>query len=272
MEAPDLKARFPWLNVADLAVGTWGRTGEGWFDGWSLLQAFRKKARALGAEYRRDEIVEVERVADRVAAVRLRDGSRIGCGVLVNCAGANGRAVAALAGIDIPVVAKRRYVFSFTCRERIESCPLLIDTTGVYIRPEGEGFICGASPPPGCDPDWADEDPGTQEVDWSFFEETIWPALAHRVPAFEAIRSGRAWAGPYDMNLFDGNALIGPAGEVQNFFLCNGFSGHGLQQAPAVGRGLAELIVHGRYVTLDLSDLGFGRVAANRPFRERNII
>ena len=273
LDTEALAARFPWLATSDLACGTWGRSGEGWFDGWGLLQAFRRKARALGAEYRTGEVTEVERAGERVAAVRLKDGARIACGALVNCAGAGGRALAARAGISIPVAAKRRSVFSFTCRERIEASPLVIDTTGVWARPEGEGFICGVSPGPGDeDPDWRDDDPSTQEVDWSLFEERVWPALAHRVPAFEAIRPGRAWTGPYDMCLLDHNAIVGPAGAVPNFYLCNGFSGHGLQQSPAVGRGLAELIVHGRYVSLDLSDLGHERVAANRPLLERNVI
>jgi FAD-dependent oxidoreductase domain-containing protein 1 len=273
MDAGGLAARFPWLRTDDLACGTWGRSGEGWFDGWGLLQAFRRKARALGVEYRAGEVAEVERAGDRVAAVRLKDSARIACGALVNCAGAGGRALAARAGIDIPVRAKRRSVFGFTCRERVEDCPLLIDTTGVWTRPEGEGFICGVSPgPEDEDPDWTDDDPATQEPDWSLFEERVWPALAHRVPAFEAIRPGRAWAGPYDMCLLDHNAIVGPADGLANFHLCNGFSGHGLQQSPAVGRGLAELIVHGRYVTLDLSDLGHGRVVANRPLLERNVI
>jgi glycine/D-amino acid oxidase-like deaminating enzyme len=204
--------------------------------------------------------------------VRLAGGGTISCGALVNCAGSGGRAVAALAGVDIPVVPKRRYVFTFACREPVENCPLLIDPTGVYVRPEGQGFICGASPGPGeDDPDWRDGDPTTQEVDWSFFEERVWPALAHRVPAFEAIHPGRAWAGPYDLCLLDRNAVVGPAGP-DGFFLCNGFSGHGLQQVPAAGRGLAELIAHGRYLTLDLADLGYGRVASGRPLLERNLI
>jgi FAD-dependent oxidoreductase domain-containing protein 1 len=272
MDPAGLKERFPWLNVDDLAAGTWGRSGEGWFDGWGLLQAFRRKARSLGAEYRAGQVVGLDREGNRVTGVRLADGTSIACGALVNCAGAGGREVAALAGVEIPVVAKRRYVFTFTCRERIENCPLLIDTSGVYVRPEGEGFICGASPSADADPDWRDDDPDTQEVDWSFFEENVWPALALRVPAFEAIRPGRAWAGPYDMCLLDHNAIVGPAGEVQNLYLCNGFSGHGLQQSPAVGRGLAELIAHGRYVSLDLSDLGYGRVLADRPLLERNVI
>jgi glycine/D-amino acid oxidase-like deaminating enzyme len=153
----------------------------------------------------------------------------------------------------------------------VENCPLLIDVSGVYVRPEGEGFICGASPGAEDDPDWRDDDPASQEVDYSFFEEQVWPALAHRIPAFEAIRPGRAWAGPYDMCLLDHNAIVGRAGP-DNFYLCNGFSGHGLQQSPAVGRGLAELIVHGRYSSLDLSDLGYDRVAAGRPLLERNVI
>jgi FAD-dependent oxidoreductase domain-containing protein 1 len=273
MNPEGLKSRFPWLNVEDLAAGTWGRSGEGWFDGWGLLQAFRRKARSLGAEYVKGEVAEVERDGNRIVAVRLKDGTRIACGALVNCAGSGGRALAAKAGLDIPVQAKRRYVFTFSCREPVENCPLLIDTSGAYVRPEGEGgFICGASPEAEMDPDWFDEDPSSQEIDFSFFESFVWPSLAHRVPAFEAIKPGRAWAGPYDMSLLDHNAIVGPAGGIENFYLCNGFSGHGLQQSPAVGRGLAELIAHGRYRTLDLSELGYERVLAHRPLLERNVI
>ncbi len=272
MDPAALKARFPWLNVEDLSAGAWGRSGEGWFDGWGLLQAFRKKARSLGAEYLKGEVTEVERDGLRVVAVRLKDGTRIACGALINCAGSGGRALAAMTGLDIPVQAKRRYVFTFTCRDKVENCPLLIDTSGAYVRPEGEGFICGASPEADLDQDWHDEDPSSQEIDHSFFEEFIWPALAHRVPAFEAIKPGRAWSGPYDMCLLDHNAIIGRAGDVENFYLANGFSGHGLQQAPAVGRALAELIIYGQYRTLDLSELGYERVISNRPLLERNVI
>jgi glycine/D-amino acid oxidase-like deaminating enzyme len=273
MDRAALKARFPWLHTDDLACGTWGRSGEGWFDGWGLLQAFRRKARALGAEYREGRLVGLERAGARVAAVVLADGTRVACGAVVNCAGAGGREVAAMAGIDLPVHPKRRSVFAFACPEPVAGAPLLIDTTGVWCRPEGEGFIGGVSPGAGeNDPDWRDDDPATQEAEWPLFEERVWPALAHRVPAFERLRPGRAWAGPYDMNLLDHNAVVGPAGDPENFYLCNGFSGHGLQQSPAVGRGLAELIVHGRYTTLDLSDLSFARIAENRPLLERNVI
>jgi FAD-dependent oxidoreductase domain-containing protein 1 len=272
MNPEELRGRFPWLNVDDLAAGTFGRTGEGWFDGWGLLQAFRRKARALGADYWTGTVAAVEREGSRIEAVRLADGRRVACRALVNCAGSGGRGLAAMAGIDIPVFAKRRSVFTFTCPEPI-ACPLLIDPTGVYARPEGEGYICGVSPgSEDPDPDWLDDEPASQEVDWPLFEERIWPALAYRVPAFEALRPGRAWAGPYDMCLFDHNAIVGRTGSLDNFYLCNGFSGHGLQQSPAVGRGLAELIAHGRFVTLDLADLGHERIAAGRPVLERNVI
>jgi FAD-dependent oxidoreductase domain-containing protein 1 len=273
MAPEELSSRFPWLRTDDLACATWGRSGEGWFDGWSLLQAFRAKARALGAEYRAGDVVGVECAGGCVTAVRLRDGSHIGCGALVNCAGSGGPALARAAGIELPVQAKRRYVFTFTCAGTVADAPLVIDTGGAWFRPEGEGFIGSISPAAGePDPDWDDEDAATQEVDWRVFEERLWPALAHRVPAFEAIRPSRAWAGPYDMCLFDHNAIVGPAPGLENLYLCNGFSGHGLQQAPAIGRGLAELIAHGRYLTLDLSELAYDRIAASRPLVERNII
>lgn len=273
--SPDEAARrYPWLATHDLHAATWGQTGEGWFDGWGLMQAFRKKARALGVTYIDGKVVDVERAQGRVVAVKLEDGSRIACGALVNAAGASGaRQLAAQAGVNIPVVSKKRCVFTFTCKAEFDSFPMLIDASGCYARPEGqrtaEGqmFICGSAPAEANDPDTDDFD-----VDYALFEEHVWPTLATRVPAFEAIRPGRAWAGHYDMNTFDANAILGPVPEVPNFYLANGFSGHGLQQSPAVGRGLAELLVHGRYLTLDLSDASFERIAKNKPLLEKNVI
>lgn len=273
--SPDEAARrYPWLATHDLHAATWGQTGEGWFDGWGLMQAFRKKARALGVTYIDGKVVDVERAQGRVVAVKLEDGSRIVCGALVNAAGASGaRQLAAQAGVNIPVVSKKRCVFTFTCKAEFDSFPMLIDASGCYARPEGqrtaEGqmFICGSAPAEANDPDTDDFD-----VDYALFEEHVWPTLATRVPAFEAIRPGRAWAGHYDMNTFDANAILGPVPEVPNFYLANGFSGHGLQQSPAVGRGLAELLVHGRYLTLDLSDASFERIAKNKPLLEKNVI
>jgi glycine/D-amino acid oxidase-like deaminating enzyme len=267
LQPDELVQRFPWLRVDDLAAGSWGRTGEGWFDGYGLMQAFRRKARALGVTYRAATVTGFGMAGGRITTVRLDDGTEVSCGAVVNAAGGGGAAVARAAGIDIPIRNKKRMIFSFECKDPVLNCPLLIDPTGVYVRPEGKGFICGSAPP-------ADQDPDAEdfEVDYGFFDEVLWPTLAHRVPAFEQIRPGRAWAGHYDMNLFDHNAFVGRAPGLDNFYLANGFSGHGLQQSPAVGRGLSELIVSGRYKTLDLTPLSFDRLLENRPLVERNVV
>ena len=167
----------------------------------------------------------------------------------------------------LPVEARKRYVFTFACREAFPRLPLTVDPSGVYVRSEGDVYICGASPPKDDDPPATDFD-----VDHAFFEETIWPVLAVRIPAFAAIRPGRAWAGHYDFNTLDQNAIVGPVGAYPNLLIATGFSGHGLQQAPGVGRGLAELIVHGRYTSLDLTPLGYDRVVAGRPLVEANVV
>ncbi len=262
-----LKDRFPWLAVDDLAGGCWGRTGEGWFDGYGLLQAFRRKARSMGVVYRKAGLARIDMRDGRAEALTLDDGSRVACGKLVIAAGTAARDLVKQTGFDIPVHPKKRMIFTFECREKLEGFPLLIDPTGVYCRPEGAGFIGGSAPPPDADPDATDF-----EVEHSFFDEHVWPALAARVPAFEAIRPGRAWAGHYDMNLFDHNALVGPVPGTSNVILANGFSGHGLQQSPAVGRYIAESIVDGRFRTLDLGELDPGRLAANRPVVEKNVV
>ena len=173
-----------------------------------------------------------------------------------------------MAGIDLPVEARRRSVFVFdVAADPPVDCPLVIDTSGAWFRPEGGSFIAGIAPPAA--DDLADL---PLEVDREQFDRQLWPALADRVPAFDAIRVTNAWAGYYELNTFDHNAIIGPHPEIANLLFANGFSGHGIQQAPAVGRAIAELIVHGRYQTLDLSIFAFDRIAAGRPVLERNVI
>lgn len=264
----ELRKRFPWLSTEDVALGSLGLSGEGWFDGYSLLQALRRKARARGANYLNAEAVGFDCTGSRIDAVRLADGARLRCDVAVNAAGPWAREPAAWLGIDLPVRARRRSVFVVSCPEPIDDAPLVIDPSGVYFRPEGRGqFICGTSPDPADDPDDL-----PLEVDYSLFEESIWPCLAMRVPAFEALRQTSAWAGYYEYNTFDCNGIVGFHPEVSNLALANGFSGHGLQQSPGVGRAVAELIVHGGYRTLDLSPLAFERIAANRRLEEINVV
>ena len=263
----ELQERFPWMNVADLAGGSLGLADEGWFDAYALLQAFRRKARSLGVEEVAGEVVEVERDGGRATGVRLADGRRIAADWIVNAAGPRAGGVAAMAGLELPVSPRKRMVFHFDCRTRVAS-PLTIDTSGVYFRPEGPNYIAGASP----HGEQPDPDTFDLEVDRSWFEEVVWPAMAHRVPAFEAIRLLDAWAGHYEVNTLDHNAVIGPHPDLPNFLFANGFSGHGLQQAPAAGRALSEWIANGDYETIDMRPLGYERVARNEPYRELNVI
>ncbi len=263
----ELAERFPWLSLEGLAGGGFGESGEGWLDPSAVLHGFRRKAQAQGAHYRTDAVVGIERAGDRIASVSLAGGATVSCGHLVNAAGPQAGRVAALAGIVLPVSPRKRMSYVFDCREALPPVPLTIDTTGVTFRPEGAHYIAIHSPPP-------EDDPVSNDLDEDYepFERVIWPALAARVPAFEAIKLTGSWAGHYDYNGFDQNAVIGPHPEIANFHFCNGFSGHGIQQAPAAGRAVAEGILHGATQSLDLDALGYARLIEGRPLRELNIV
>ena len=268
LEPAALRQRFPWLSTEGIALGSLGLSGEGWFDGYSLLQGLKRKARSLGAKYLAAEACGFECEGEAIRAVRLADGSAVPCDIVVNAAGPWAREPATWLGIDLPVRARRRSIFVVRCPDRIEGAPLVIDPSGVFFRPEGEHrFICGTSPDAAHDPD---DQP--LELEHAMFEDIVWPALAARVPAFEALRQTDGWAGYYEYNTFDQNGIVGFHPGVRNFIFANGFSGHGIQQSPAVGRGVAELIVHGGYRGIDLSPLAFERIAANRPLIERNVV
>jgi sarcosine oxidase len=266
----ELASRFPWLALDGVAAGAFGERDEGWIDPWSLMNLFRHGALAQGVTWETGEVVGIQADAGKVHAVQLADGGRIGCGALVNAAGAEAGAFAALAGIDLPVERRKRYVFVFDCREfpaSLHAAPLTIDFTGVYFRPEGAQFICGLSPQ-----DHEEPEVGDDTIDHAWFEERIWPVLAARVPVFEAIKLVNAWSCHYDYNTLDQNAVIGNHPELANFYFCNGFSGHGLQQAPGAGNAVAELIVHGRFRTIDLSRFGYERISEGQPLKEINVI
>jgi len=263
----ELKARFPWLNVEDLAGGCFGLANEGWTDPYGLLQAFRRKARSLGVTYMTDEVTGLERVGNRVAGAALRNGGRLACGAVVNAAGYHAHEIAGMIGVGLPVRPRKRIVYVFDCRDKPSRAPLTIDPTGVWCRPEGANFIGGISPPEADDPDSTDF-----EIDYGLYEDVVWPTLAHRIPAFEAIKLVRAWVGHYDYNTLDQNAILGPHPEIGNFYFANGFSGHGLQQSPAVGRAIAELIAYGTYRSLDLRRFGYERVVNSVPISELNVV
>jgi glycine/D-amino acid oxidase-like deaminating enzyme len=262
-----LVARFPWLSAEGVAAASLGLSGEGWFDGYALMQAFRRKARALGTTLVTGEVTGFRRRGRRVEAALLADGTAIAGDWFVNAGGPWAAAIAARLDIDLPVRARRRCVFVVTCPDRITNCPLMIDTSGVWVRPEGDRFICGISPDEANDPDDL-----PLEVDHAQFDDIVWPALAARVPAFERLRVVSSWAGYYEFNTFDHNGVVGPHPSLDNVIFANGFSGHGIQQSPVVGRGVAELIASGGYRTLDLSPLAFTRIVRGEKLVELAVI
>ena len=142
-----------------------------------------------------------------------------------------------------------------SAERRFGPTPLTITEAGVAFRSEGKGFVSNVSPPPERDPVTKDTD-----IDYDLFDELIWPALASRVPAFEAIKQTGAWCCHYDYNMLDENLIIGRTPAYENFFLAVGFSGHGLQQSPAVGASaLPRLITFSEYRTIDLVRFGYER-------------
>ena len=263
-----IDARWPWIATDGLAAGAFGERGEGSFDGPGLLQALRRKARALGVRFIAQAAVGFVRDGARVAGVRLADGAVLDCDQVAVTAGAWSGQVASWLGVVMPVVPRKRMVFVLDCRDKLPGCPLVIDPTGIWFRAEGTRFLAGRSPDEG-EPD-PDEPP--LSVEEEMFTDDIWPVLAGRVPAFERVRVVSSWAGYYEMNLFDHNGIVGCHPAVPNAVFAAGFSGHGMQHSPATGRGVAELLAAGRFTSLDLGPLGWERVLTNRPLWERNIV
>ena len=262
-----LAARFPWLAVEDIGWGTLGLRDEGWFDAWSLLAAMRAAAIDRGVRFIQADATGLREAGGRVVSVRLADGTELETSWAVCAAGAHsGRLIASL-GIDLPVVPKKRCIYHFKAPLDGSDMPMVFDTSGVWMRPEGAGFIGGMAPDAADDPDAYDD----FEPDMSLFEERFWPALAARIPALEQLRLLRAWAGHYDMNLFDHNAVIGAYPSIGNLMFACGFSGHGVMHAPGAGRAVAERIVHGGYRTIDVSPLAFDRIPEGRPYIESTI-
>jgi FAD-dependent oxidoreductase domain-containing protein 1 len=266
-----LARRFPWLTDEGVAAAGFGQSGEGWFDPPSFAALLRKAAIANGATFISDSVIGVDAREEQVDRVVLASGRKVACKALVNAAGPWAGELAALAGTTLPVEPRKRFVYVIDCREAsgaLHAAPLTVDPSGVWFRPEGRVFVCGKSPEANQEPPVGDLD----DIDHAFFEQEVWPHLAARAPAFESIKVVNAWAGYYDYNTLDQNAVIGPHPRLTNFYFANGFSGHGAQQAAAAGRAIAELIVHGAFQALDLTRLGYCRIAATAPLRERNVI
>lgn len=268
LRADSIAARFPWMVLDDVVAATFGHEGEGWFDNMGLLGGLRAQARVQGAEFVTDRVVGLEREGDAVVAASLAKGGRIEAAAFVNAAGTRASELLRWLGEEYPVEPRKRTVFVIDApNARHPDAPLLIDHTGYYLRPEHDQWIT-ATVPANDGPCDADD----FEPDHAQFEDLIWPALYARAPGFDAVKVTRFWVGHYAYNTLDQNAILGRHPGFQNLYLANGFSGHGLQQAPAVGRGVAEVILTGDWQSLDLSDLDMRRIIAREPFLERAIV
>jgi glycine/D-amino acid oxidase-like deaminating enzyme len=256
----ELKERFPYLHTDDIAVASLGTKNEGWFDGPGLHQAFRRRARSQGADYVDATVTGFEMTSSGISALKAGD-ARISCGMVVNAAGAWSGRVAALAGVALPVVPRKRCVFVIESPAKVPF--FLHDTSGFWIRPEGRLYLCSTTPELENSPD-----DYSLDVDYPLFNDVIWPALAHRIPAFEQLRMLRGWAGLYDYNLFDHSAIIGKVPTIPNFIMANGFSGHGMMHAPATGLIVSEIIAYGKSTTIDAEAFDFTRIEARKPLLE----
>lgn len=268
LSADEIRRRYPFYRTDDILLGSHNPVDEGFFDGATVFQEFRRSARRRGVEYAHDEVVAIAERGGAATAVTLKSGAEIACGTVVNAAGPRAAEIAAMIGAPLPVEPRRRYSYVFAAETPLEGrVPLTIFPNGGHFRPEGAMYLSGGAP---------DDDRAVAyddfAADHSLWEEKFWPALADRVPRFEAIRVTNMWVGHYAMNTFDQNAIVGRHDGVGNFIFVNGFSGHGLQQAPAMGRGVAEWIVHGEYRSLNLTPFSHARIARGEPLTERAVI
>lgn len=269
MTADEIAQAYPFYNLDDIVLGSINLKDEGYWDGGTVFDWLRRSARGRGVEYVSGEVVAMSRSGGRVESVTLASGDVIGCGQVVNASGPRAGRTAAMAGIELPVEPRKRFTWIFTAESPLDrELPLTIDPSGVHMRQDGpETYLSGCA---------ADPDPAVDFDDFAMdhdrWEAHVWPIIAGRIPQFESIRVVTEWAGHYDYNTFDHNAILGPHPELTNFHFQNGFSGHGLQQSPAMGRGMAELLTYGAFRSLDLSPFLFDRLVEQRPIRETAVI
>ncbi|WP_380052983.1 NAD(P)/FAD-dependent oxidoreductase [Falsihalocynthiibacter sp. SS001] len=268
MTRDEIQAAYPFYQLDDVIGGTHNLIDEGYFDGNTMFDWWKRRAREGGVEYIQNEVVAIDRTDNRIQSVRLASGEIVTCGTVVNATGPRAAATARMVGIDIPVEPRKRFTFIFAAENPLDrDLPLTIDPSGVHMRTDGKYYMAG------CPPDF---DPAVEfddfAMDHDIWEDKVWPIIATRIPQFEAIKLINSWAGHYAYNTLDQNAILGRHNEVENFIFANGFSGHGFQQSPAMGRGVGELITYGGFRTLDLSPFGYERVLKGERFMERAVI
>ncbi|MEO0938744.1 MAG: FAD-binding oxidoreductase [Pseudomonadota bacterium] len=269
MAPAQIAAAYPFYNLDGIVLGSINTVNEGYFDGATVFDWWRREARRRGVDYVQGEVTGLDVRRGRVTHVQLADGSTLACGQVVNATGPRAARTAAMAGLALPVEPRKRFTYIFGAERPLDRpLPLTIDPSGVHVREVGGGLYQAGG--------HLDIDPAVEPddfaMDHAFWQDHVWPALATRVPAFEAVKVTSEWAGHYAMNTFDHNAILGPHPEVQNFIFLNGFSGHGLQQSPAMGRATAEWLVHGAYQRLDMTPFHYDRLVQNTPILETAVI
>lgn len=268
LETDQIARMFPFYNLDGIILGSLNQKDEGYFDGATMGDWWRRMAGKAGVQTVHDEVVEIARDGNRIIGVQLKNSGKISCGTVVNAAGPRCNAIANMAGIDIPVEPRKRYTFVIQAEKPLgQDLPLTVDPSGVHVRTDGAYYMVGAPPD-----DDGPVDVGDFEFDHDIWESKMWPAIANRIPAFEAVKVINSWVGHYAYNRLDQNAIIGEHPDLSGMIFVNGFSGHGFQQAPAMGRGVAELIISGRFQTLDLSELGFERIIQGKALTETAVI
>ncbi|MGR3615147.1 MAG: NAD(P)/FAD-dependent oxidoreductase [Paracoccaceae bacterium] len=264
----ELAEAFPFYDLDGIRLGSHNACDEGYFDGATIFDWWRRKARINGVEFIANEVVGIQRQGARVTGIRLIDGTEVAGGTIVNAAGPRAENVARMAGIALPIEPRKRYTYVVEAEHPLDrDLPLTVDPSGVHMRSDGAYYMIGATPDQ--DPAVAPDDFGEDHGLWL---DKVWPIVVTRIPQFEALRVVQSWVGHYAFNTVDQNAIVGPHPEVSNFLMVNGFSGHGFQQSPAMGRGLAEFVVTGAYQTLDLSPFAFERFEIGALLTEKAII
>jgi len=270
MMPDEIAAAYPFYNLDGIVAANHNLVDEGYFDGNTLFDWWKRSAKERGVEYLTNEVIAMNRNAagTRIESVILKSGEIVSCGTVVNASGPRAVLTSRMAGIEIPVEPRKRYTFIFEAAQPLDrDLPLTIDPSGVHMRTDGTYYLAGC--PPDTDPA-VDYDDFVQ--DHSIWEEKVWPIIANRIPQFEAIKLRNSWAGHYAYNTFDQNAILGPHTKVENFIFVNGFSGHGFQQSPAMGRGTAEFITYGEYRALDLTPFNYARIERGEKFVEKAVI
>ena len=267
----EIKSRYPFYNVEDIKLGSINLVNEGYWDSITVFEWMKNKAQENGVEYIENEVTEItkNKSEDRIISIKLASGETINGENFVNATGPRAASTSKMAGIKIPVEPRKRYSWIFKAKNPLDrDLPLTIDPSGFHVRENGGGTYQagghGAYDPAVAFDDFA--------MDNELWETKVWPVLFNRIPQFDSLKLISQWAGHYAMNTVDQNAIVGPHNIIQNFFFLNGFSGHGTQQAPAMGRATAELLTYGAFKTIDMSAFKYERLLSGDKVIEDAII